>query len=302
MRKASTLERVQDYWVGRFEAMASPCEVLLDVDSRAEAERLFDIARDEARRIEHKFSRYRDDSAVQRINRGTGTPVEVDAETAALLDYAAQCHALSEGRFDITSGVLRRVWTFDGSDRVPSEEAVAALLPRIGWHKVRWERPRITLPAGMEIDLGGLGKEYAVDRSARLLADATEASVLVNYGGDLYVNRVRRNGRGWFVGVEDPASGLAVTDGRYSVHRFELQHGGLATSGDARRYLFRHGQRYSHILDPTTGWPVPDAPRSVTVAAATCTEAGLLATFAMLRGRDARRFLAAEGVRHWCVL
>jgi thiamine biosynthesis lipoprotein len=301
MTKESSLTRVQDYWLGRFQAMASPCEILMDVDDGRLARRLLDIARVEASRVERKFSRYREDSAVQRINRSAGRPVEVDEETSALLDYAAQCHDLSAGRFDVTSGVLRRVWQFDGSDRVPTPEAVAAILPSVGWHKVTWERPAITLPPGMEIDLGGIGKEYAVDRCARLIAEESGASVLVNFGGDLYVNAPRCNGRGWFVGVEDPASRLPLGDSGSSRHRLELQHGGVATSGDTRRYLVKDGVRYSHILDPITGWPVQGAPRSVTVAASTCTEAGLLATFAMLRGAEAESFLEGEGVQYWCV-
>ncbi len=301
MTKESSLTRVQDYWLGRFQAMASPCEILMDVDDGRLARRLLDIAREEASRIERKFSRYREDSAVQRINRAAGRTVEVDEETAALLDYAAQCHDLSAGRFDVTSGGLRRVWQFDGSDRVPTPEAVAAILPLVGWHRVTWTRPVITLPPGMQIDLGGIGKEYAVDRCARLIAEESGASVLVNFGGDLYVNAPRRNGCGWFVGVEDPASRLPLGDSGNSRRRLELQHGGVATSGDTRRYLIKDGVRYSHILDPTTGWPVQGAPRSVTVAASTCTEAGLLATFAMLRGAEAESFLDGEGVQYWCV-
>jgi thiamine biosynthesis lipoprotein len=83
--------------------------------------------------------------------------------------------------------------------------------------------------------------------------------------------------------------------------RIEIARGGLATSGDARRFLEKDGKRYSHILDPHTGWPVEGAPRSVTVAADTCTQAGMLATFALLNGRDAEAFLARQGVRHWCL-
>ena len=81
----------------------------------------------------------------------------------------------------------------------------------------------------------------------------------------------------------------------------ELSQGALATSGDARRFLLRDGVRYSHVLDPHTGWPVRDAPRSVTVAAASCTEAGLLSTMALLHGPSARTFLGEQGVRHWIV-
>lgn len=301
MTDTHSLTRKDGHWLGRFQAMGSPCDILMEVDDADTAGRLVDIAAAEARRIERKFSRYRKDSVTHRINGSSGRPVDVDEETAALIDYAAQCYQLSGGRFDITSGVLRRVWRFDGTDRVPSAEAVAKVLPLVGWERVEWSRPAITVPKGMEIDLGGIGKEYAVDRTARLLAREQESSILVNYGGDLYVNRPRRDGSGWFIGVEDPGASQPLADGRASLGRFELRRGGIATSGDSRRYLLANGIRYGHILSPATGWPVENAPRSVTVAAGTCTEAGLLATFAMLYGGDAEPFLDNEKVRYWCV-
>jgi len=288
-----TLHRRAGYWEGTFEAMASPCSVLAEVDSAAEARRLLNLARAEALRIEATFSRYRQDNILHRINTSTGQPIEVDDETALLLDYAAQCHDLSQGRFDITSGILRRVWHFDGSDRIPSAEAVAALLPWIGWEKVAWRRPHITLPAGMEIDLGGIGKEYAVGRSALLLEAETRASLLINFGGDLFSTGARADGRGWRVGLDDPTA-----TGNASAGEIEIRRGGVATSGDARRYLLKDGIRYGHILDPRTGWPVPGAPRSVTVVADTCLEAGMLATFAMLMGHDAEKFLVDQQVTH----
>jgi len=288
-----TLLRRQGYWEGEFTAMASPCAVLAEVDTAAEARCLLDIARGEAQRIEARFSRYRPGNIVHRINTSAGQPVEVDDETALLLDYADRCHTLSEGRFDITSGVLRRVWRFDGSDRLPEPAAIAALLPLIGWDKVLWERPRLILPAGMEIDFGGIGKEYAVDRSALLLQTETRSSFLINYGGDLFASGARRNDRGWQVGLDDP-----FATGQDSVGGLDIKRGGVATSGDARRFLLRNGVRYGHILDPRTGWPVPDTPHSVTVVAATCLEAGMLSTFAMLMGKQAETFLASQDVQH----
>jgi len=274
--------------------MAGPCEVLFDDDDDAEVLRLAGMAHVEAARIERKFSRYREDSIVQAINTAGGRPVTVDEETAQLLDLAASCHGLSGGRFDITSGVLRRVWRFDGSDRLPTRAQVKALLPLVGWHRVRWDRPRIALPPGMEIDLGGLGKEYAVDRVASLIVADSRTPALVNFGGDLRATGPCRDGSAWRVGVEDPGREDRAE------RLIELRDGGLATSGDARRFLLRDGVRYSHILNPRTGWPVLDAPRAVTVAAGSCTEAGLLATVAMLHGRDAEAFLAAQGVAWRC--
>ena len=84
-----------------------------------------------------------------------------------------------------------------------------------------------------------------------------------------------------------------------AIRRINLTSGGLATSGDSRRFLIKDGVRYSHILDPTTGWPIPGAPGSLTVAAGSCVEAGMMATLAMLQGPEARPFLEAQGVQFW---
>ena len=121
------------HWRGFFSCMASPCEILIDSDDPDLAQSLTDLVSAEALRIEQKYSRYREDSETSKINRSAGQTVRVDAETARLLDYADQCYRLSGGKFDITSGILRKAWRFDGSDRVPSPAAVAALLEHIGW-------------------------------------------------------------------------------------------------------------------------------------------------------------------------
>lgn len=274
-------------------AMASPCEVLLDMDDAKLAQRLTSVVYAEELRIEHTYSRYREDSVVAAINASRGTPVRVDEETARLLDFAAACWRDSHGRFDLSSGVLRRAWCFDGSDRAPSRAQVKALLPLVGWEKVHWRSPEITLPAGMEIGFGGLGKEYAVDRAIALVCAEAEVPTLVNFGGDLHAPGPRRNGEPWCVGVEDPGHEDRAE------RTLELHSGALATSGDARRYLLRKGRRYSHILDPRTGWSVQGAPRSITVIAHSCTEAGILATTAMVHGKKAEEFLAAQGIQWW---
>ena len=286
-----SLSRVADYFVGRFTAMAGPCEVLVDTDDGDRARAALEIAEQEAARIEGKFSRYRAGNIIHRINTAAGAPVALDEETAHLIDYAAEVHALSEGLFDITSGVLRRVWTFDGGSRVPDAEAVRQVLQHVGWHRVRREEGTIAMPAGMEIDLGGLGKEYAVDRAAALIAARIADPFLVNFGGDLFASGPRRLGRVWSVGIDDPGR-----TGEGAVYRVDLPRGGCATSGDARRFVIWNGRRLGHILNPKTGWPVEDAPRSVTVLARTCIEAGTLSTLAYLRGPGAREFLSEQGV------
>jgi thiamine biosynthesis lipoprotein len=278
-----------------FQAMATPCEVRIETDDAALANRVFAAVETETRRIEQKYSRYRPDSVISGINAAAGRPTEVDTETAMLLDFADQCHSLSDGLFDITSGALRRIWRFDGSDRLPNKTQVAALLPVIGWRKVLWQRPFITLQAGMEIDFGGLAKEYAVDRAVALAGQITDLPVLVNFGGDLCVSGPRSDGSRWKVAIESVEQSGAMAG------MLELSQGALATSGDARRFLLKDGVRYGHILNPKTGWPIDRAPRSVTVAAATCVEAGMTATISILQGKHAERFLKREAVRAWCV-
>ena len=290
MASETRLTRTSDGWLGRFTAMASPCEVQLRDVSRGTAERVLKAAAMEAWRVEQRFSRYRDDNIVAALQRANGEWLAVDEEFDRLLDYANTCWQLSNGRFDVTSGVLRRVWRFDGSDRIPSAEQVTALLPLIGWDKVERRPGQIRLPAGMELDLGGIGKEYAVDRALLLAREHTDADLLLNFGGDLVVDGKIP----WQIGIENlQQNGVAG--------QIPLARGAVATSGDSRRFLLRDGKRYSHILDPRTGWPVQGGPHSVTVAAARCTEAGMLATLALLQGGGAEPFLRAQGVRYWCL-
>ena len=272
--------------------MGSPCEVQVDSDDAELASALGEVVEAVARRIEGKFSRYLPDSMVSRINALAGTAMTLDQETALMIDYAAHCHRISDGLFDITSGILRRAWTFDGSDRVPDADAVAQLLPLVGWDRVHWVDSVLTLAPGMEIDLGGLAKEYAVDVALRQVAARSDVPVLVNFGGDLAVSGPRCDGSRWRVMIE------AVEPGAPKAW-LEISEGAITTSGDARRYVMRAGKRYSHILDPRTGMSIVGAPRAVTVAAPSCIEAGVLSTLAMLQGDSCEDFLEREGISAW---
>ena len=265
--------------------MAGPCEVLVQCDSEAEARKVSRIAAEEAWRLEIKYSRYRDDNLIHRIHQNQA--VEVDEETARLLDFADQAYQLSEGDFDITSGILRKLWDFSGTGKVPSRNAVKALLPLVDWKKILWDGKTIQVPPGMQVDLGGFGKEYAVDRALALCSEATKAPVLVNFGGDLAANQKPRSRPHWSIGIQNaPAS-------------FTLEEGAIATSGDANRYIMHRGEKLSHILNPRTGWPVNQAPTSVSVGMPRCLQAGLLSTLAILQGKGAGEFLETQGVTHW---
>ncbi len=291
MRKTK-LTKENDFWKGSFTAMASPCDVLMEVEDESLAQEILNAVAAEAWRIEDKFSRYKKDNIIYKINHSQGEVVAIDEETTRLLDFANELFEISEGLFDVTSGVLRQIWTFDGSDNLAAKKHIKKILKNIGWQKVSREKTSVTLPQGMEIDLGGIGKEYAVDRCVQIAAQKTEQSVLVNFGGDLSMTSARKNNAFWSVG-------RLITGSDEACGIFQLYSGAIATSGDANRYLLKDGVRYSHILNPLTGWPVVAAPHTVSVAAPTCVEAGMMSTLAMLQGGDAEAFLKLQEVDYW---
>jgi len=280
-----------------FSAMASRCEVRVWAPDAATAQAWADRAIAEVRRIEAKYSRYRDDSVTTRINAAAGgAHIDVDAETAALLDFAQRLFEQSAGRFDLTSGVLRRAWDFT-AQRVPAQCELDALLPLVGWALVEWHAPRLHLPfAGMELDFGGIGKEYAADRAAGELRVAGARHGFVNLGGDIRGIGAAPDGSPWRIGIQHPR-----TRGEL-LGSIELADGAIATSGDYERYFERDGRRYSHILDPRSGWPAQHW-QCVSVAGPACVAAGACATVAMLLPRDAAiAFLQGQGVEYLAVM
>lgn len=281
-------------WEVEFTAMASPCQVMLCAPSAAAARALAQPAIDEVLRIERAYSRYRADSVVGRINAsaGSGQWVALDGEAAGLLDYAAQLHSLSDGLFDITSGVLRRAWDFH-QPHLPSSEELAPLLELVGWQHV--ERlagagaAAVRLPvAGMELDFGGFGKEYAADRAAALLLKQGVRQGYVNLGGDMRVLGPQADGRPWRIGIQDPR------DAGRTIASIDIAEGALATSGDYERFFELDGRRYCHVLDPRSGRPVTHW-RSVSVLAPLAVAAGSASTIAMLQGGSAPSFLDGSG-------
>lgn len=297
-----------------FTAMNSPCQLLIEANANLESQiqAVCEQVANEALRIEHKFSRYRDDNQVHQINQGQR--VETDAETQALFAFAGNAFEISEGLFDITSGILRRIWNFKNLTTLPTGQQIQAHKALIGWQKVNWAPPFIQLNKGMEIDLGGIGKEYAVDKCRLLLSELlTEQNspypFLLNFGGDLCVSGPRLGDQAWITAIENPAAVIHRKQGITAANkahtnqniqeRLTLKQGAIATSGTARQHIIINGKQYGHILNPKTGMPVENAPLSITVAAPSCIEAGMLSTLAMLQGEGAEDFLLEQGVKHW---
>jgi len=286
-----------------FSAMASPCSLQMDGCDESVMRRAAAEAIAEVQRIEHKFSRYRTDSIISRINQSAGREaVAVDEETGDLLNFALQLWTLSDGLFDITSGVLRHAWDFKRA-QFPAPDQLQSLLAKVGWQQVTWDGEQVRLAqAGMELDFGGFGKEYATDRAAAVLHQHGLKHALVNLGGDLHALGPRGlpelNGATWNIEISPPRP---TTDGPAApLALLPLGRGGLATSGDYERFFMHEGQRYCHVLNPATGWPVSHW-QSVSVLAANTSTAGALTTIAMLKGADAPAWLDAQGVRYLAV-
>ncbi|MCI0653632.1 MAG: FAD:protein FMN transferase [Methylococcaceae bacterium] len=279
-----------------FKAMGTPCEIQLFATKYAAAKRITELAIADVHRLEFRYSRYRDDSFLSEINRvaAKGGSIQVDGETAGLLNYSQQCFEQSGELFDITSGILRRAWDFK-SNRLPGPEQIRGLLDKIGWRKLHWEAPLLEFPvAGMEMDFGGVVKEYAVDRAATICEESGGRHGLINLGGDIKIIGARPDGQQWRVGIRNP--GVRGS----SVKTLLLNRGAIASSGDYERCITLNGVRYGHILNPKTGWPVQKM-ASVTVVGDFCLVAGSAATIGMLQENHGPGWLNDLGLPHYWI-
>lgn len=278
-----------------FQAMGSPCSMQFYTNSELKAESVKQLVINRIAQLEERYSRYRDDSLISEINRraGSGAKTPIDKETVALLQYAEQCYRESGGLFDVTSGVLRQLWHLNQTE-LPLKNQIQAVLPLIGWEKVQWDTQSVYLPrVGMQLDFGGIVKEYAADAVAGLLHQQGIHNGIIELGGDIKVVGPLPDGQGWPVAIRDPRQPDNV------IAQFKLASGALASSGDYERFQLIDGIRYSHLLNPKTGYPVAGL-RAVSVIAEHCVVAGSVATIAMLKANSGLRWLQACGLPFLC--
>lgn len=235
--------------------------------------------------LEARFSRYRPDSLISEINRRAGMAdrLRLDDEAVGLLDYAAVAWEQSGGLFDITSGALRRVWDFHAA-RLPTPAQVTSAMRVVGFDKLEWQRPYLRLPiSGMELDFGGIVKEYAVDKLVGIARAMGADHGWIDLGGDVGIIGPQLDDQPWRIGLRD---GSPATVGRV----VGMTAGAIASSGDYERGMTVDGVRYGHVLSPLTGWPVRGV-RAVSVLGPQCLVAGSASTIALLKGADASGWL-----------
>ena len=264
-----------------FRALGTTCRIVVG-GAAGPAHSFFGAALNWVAGFEAKYSRFLPDSLISQINRAAGGDwLALDPEAERLFGLCHELNFLTRGIFDPTALPVIRLWNWkEPRATLPSDGEVAAARELVGWRWVQRAPGKIRLPrAGMSLDLGGMGKEYAVDQVVLLARQSGFGSVLVDLGADVRVSGPPPDHRpAWHIGLENPAKpgscgcGVAVRDAA------------VATSGDYVRKFELNGRRYGHIVDPRTGRPVATAVRAVSVIAPSCTQAGLLSTAAFVLG------------------
>ncbi|MEA3363137.1 MAG: FAD:protein FMN transferase [Thermodesulfobacteriota bacterium] len=236
--------------------------------------------------IDNRMSTYKKASEVSRFNRfSIGSWMPISAETMSVISAAQEISQLSSGAFDITIGKLVNLWGFGPTinlDAIPDANAIQTLLSKSGYHKLELRKTPSALrkrDSAISIDLSAIAKGYAVDAIAKLLMENQINNFLVEIGGEIVTHGQKQLQQPWIIGIESP-----IAEQRSIRKRLHLKDVAMATSGDYRNYFEEQGVRYSHTIDPATGYPIKHQLASVTVIDKTCMRADALATAIMVMG------------------
>ncbi len=237
------------------DAMGTTYTVAVYGEDRDQMQAAVETAFEEVRRLDRVLSNYRADSELAGVNRRAATgPVRVTPELFRLLAACREYSRLSEGTFDITVGPLMKVWGFyKGTGRLPRKAEVAGALAKVGYAGVILDAEAGTVrfaKAGLEIDPGGIGKGYTVDRMAASLKDSGVDSALISAGGSsIYALGAPPDQNGWKVNIRHPST---IHKNLAEVY---LRDQSMSTSGNYEKFFMAGGKMYSHIMDPRTGYP-----------------------------------------------
>jgi FAD:protein FMN transferase len=274
--------RMEGWTKAVFPAMGTQCQIVFRAPSQKQAAAFREAAICWVEDFERKYSRFKPDSMISVINREAGVrSVETDAELDSMLSLCDWYHWSTGGVFDPTAMPLIKLWDYHAERPVvPSDDEIEKAREFVGWSKVEKKPGGVFLPhAGMSIDLGGIGKEYAVDRVLEMSAGWGVRDIMVDFGRDIRVKGESPHRGGWRVGLEHPDDPGRCWGGVLVNER------AVATSGDYLRGFEVDGRRYGHIIDPRSGRPVENGCNAATVIAQSCTEAGVLSTAALVLGK-----------------
>jgi thiamine biosynthesis lipoprotein len=265
--------------------MGNQFEFTVITASENEAEKLFEVAITEIQRIEKLLTTFSNDSITAKINEMAGIqPVEVDEEVFQLIKRAQFISKITQGAFDISYGSLdKKFWNFDLQmtslpDPIEAKKSVAL----INYENIILDETNQTVflkSKGMRIGFGGIGKGYAAEMAKKKLMEANVVSGIVNASGDLTAWGFQENGEPWTIGIADPNQKNAIFSA------FKITNRAVATSGNYEKYVIINNKKYSHTIDPKTGYPVSGI-KSVTILAENAEIADALATPVTVMGID----------------
>lgn len=263
--------------------MGSKFEItLVDKDSLS-AEKNIDKSVSEIRRIENLISEWNPETQISEVNRNAGIkPVKVDAEVFALTEKGIYFSQLTDGAFDISIVAMDKIWKFDDSmNKLPSEESIRNSVKNVGYQNIILDKTNSTIflkNKGMKIGFGSIGKGYAADKTRELMKSFGVKAGIINASGDISAWGTQPDGTPWAIGINNPFRDDTIAAVLY------LKENAVTTSGSYEKYAEINGKRYSHIMNPKTGYPSTGL-TSVTVVGPNATMANGFSTSIMVLGK-----------------
>lgn len=234
--------------------IGSPFEITVIAKDTIEGNEYVNLAVGEVKRIENLISDWIPTTQISQVNQNSGIkPIKVDDEVFNLVERALKISKITHGAFDISYASMDKIWKFDGSMKeMPTPEAIKKSVERIGYQKIVLDKQKSTIflkDAGMKLGLGGIGQGYIADKIKDLLQSKGCTSGIVNVSGDINTWGKQPNGKPWTVAIVNPMNKNKV------FATFPLEDSAVETSGSYEKYVTFNGIRYSHIIDPRTGYP-----------------------------------------------
>ncbi len=276
-------------------SMGTVFEVSAYASDKNRVEKAFNDVLKEVNRLDLLMSNYKEESELSKVNKNAASePTYCDNELAYIIEQSLQYSDITDGAFDITIGPLMKKWGFfKGQGKIPAKEDLESVLESVSYKNIIIEEkikkslfrdPSIVKTVSFknpdtQIDLGGIGKGYAVDMATRILKGNMIRSALINFAGNIYAYGTPPGKESWVIGLQHPRKSEGL------LSSFEIKDKAVSTSGDYEKFFTIDGKRYSHIIDPRTGNPVKGIV-SVTIIADNATRADALSTGVFVLGLD----------------
>ncbi|KAF2328021.1 FAD:protein FMN transferase [Flavobacterium ginsenosidimutans] len=272
---------------------------IVDKDSLS-AEQNIDLVIGEITRIENLISDWKPDSQVSEVNQNAGIkPIKVDREVFELTQRAIKLSEITNGGFDVSFAALDRIWKFDGSmTEMPSAEAIKKSVEKVGYRNIILDSTESTIflkLKGMKIGFGALGEGYATDKCRKMMLEKGVQAGIINGSGDMSTWEKQPNGHDWKIGITNPFNPEKL------IGTVPLKQGAVTTSGSYEKFVVFNGKRYSHIINPATGYPATGL-CSVTVFGPNAETANGLSTSMMVLGQKEGLLLLQKFPEYSCLM